>query len=194
MNIVDYILIIILLLHIMKGFKNGLLPSLVNFIGMLLVFILAFYIKTPISIFLYEKLPFLSFGGLFKGIVAINILFYEAIAYGIAIILLGIVFGIVKRLSKIIEKIIKITIFLNLPSKILGGVVGFCEGILYLFVLLFIASVVNTTAPYVNESKYGNIILNKTPVISNVTSNLVKSSNEIYKTVLNNKNNTTKTN
>ena len=124
MNIVDYIIFIILLLHVLKGFKNGLLPTLINFIGMFLVFIIAFYLKTPISIYLYENLPFLSFGGIFKGIIAINILFYEAIAYGLSIILLGIIFTVVKRLSKIIERIIKLTVLLNLPSKILGGIVG----------------------------------------------------------------------
>lgn len=194
MNIIDYILIIILLLHVVKGFKNGLLPSLVNFVGMLLVFIIAFYVKTPISIYLYENLPFLSFGGIFKGIVAINILFYEAIAYFLAILLLGIIFGIVKRLSKIIEKILKLTILLNLPSKIVGAIIGLAEGVLYSFLLLYIASVVNTLAPYVKESKYASIILNKTPIISSVTSDLVSSGNEIYNSILKNENNTNKAN
>ena len=194
MNIVDYIIFIILLLHVLKGFKNGLLPTLINFIGMFLVFIIAFYLKTPISIYLYENLPFLSFGGIFKGIVAINILFYEAIAYGLSIILLGIIFTVVKRLSKIIERIIKLTVLLNLPSKILGGIVGFLEGVLYIFILLYIASVVNTLAPYVKDSKYSSIILNKTPIISNVTSDLINSGNEIYNSIIKNKNNTNKAN
>ena len=194
MNIVDYIIFIILLLHVLKGFKNGLLPTLINFIGMFLVFIIAFYLKTPISIYLYENLPFLSFGGIFKGIIAINILFYEAIAYGLSIILLGIIFTVVKRLSKIIERIIKLTVLLNLPSKILGSIVGFLEGVLYIFILLYIASVVNTLAPYVKDSKYSSIILNKTPIISNVTSDLINSGNEIYNSIIKNKNNTNKAN
>ena len=73
MNIIDYIIIIILLLHIFKGFKSGLLVSLINVVGMILVFVISFYLKGPISIFLYEKLPFLSFAGIFKGVVAVNI-------------------------------------------------------------------------------------------------------------------------
>jgi len=194
MNVVDYIILGILLLHLLKGLKNGLLLSIVNVIGVVLIFVIAFYIKGPISIFLYERLPFLSFAGIFKGIVAVNILFYEAIAYGITIILLSIVFTIIKRITKIIDRLLSFTLFLNLPSKILGGVIGLVEGILYSFILLFIASVVNTTTVYVNESKYGNLILENTPIISTVTSDLVNSSKEIYNVVLNNKNNTNKAN
>lgn len=190
MNIIDYIVILILLLHLLKGFKNGLLVSLINTIGVVLVFIIAFFIKTPISMFLYERLPFLSFAGIFKGVIAVNILFYEAIAYGISIILLGVVFGIINRISKLVDKLLSLTIFLNLPSKVLGGIVGLLEGIIYSFLLVFIASVVNTTTTYVNNSKYGNLILEKTPIISNVASDLVNSSMEIYNTSLKNKNNT----
>ena len=194
MNFVDYILIAVLVLHLLKGFKNGLLVSIINSVGMILIFVISFYLKGPMSIFLYEKLPFLSFAGIFKGVAAVNILFYEAIAYGITIILLGIVFGVVKRITKFMDKILSLTIFLNLPSKILGAIVGLLEGVVYSFLLLFIASVVNTTAPYVNESKYGNLILDKTPVISDVASNLVNSSKEIYDTVLRNENNANQAN
>ena len=194
MNIVDYIIIIILLLSVLKGFKDGLLPTLVNFVGTFLVFIIAFYVKQPISIFLYENLPFLSFGGIFKGVIAVNILFYEAIAYGLSILLLGIVFGIAKRFAKVLNKLFSVTIFLNLPSKIIGAIIGLCEGILYLFILLFIASVVNTTTKYFNESKYSGIILNKIPIINSVTGNLINSGEEIYQVVLKNKKDTTRAN
>lgn len=194
MNIVDYIIIVILLLSALKGFKNGLLPTIVNFIGTFLVFIIAFYLKQPISIFLYENLPFLNFAGIFKGVIAINILFYEAMAYGLAIVLLGIVFGIVKKISVGLNKIFSITLFLNLPSKIIGALIGILEGLLFCFILLFIGSVINTTTKYVNESKYSSIILTKIPILNSVTSNLINSGNEIYETVLKNENNVTQAN
>ena len=194
MNIVDYIIIIILILSLLKGFKEGLLPTVVNFIGTFLVFVIAFYFKQPVSTFLYENLPFLSFGGIFKGVIAINILFYEAIAYGLTICLLGIVFGVVKKFAVGLNKLFSITLFLNLPSKIVGAFIGVLEGILFCFILLFIGSVVNTTAKYVNESKYSSIILNNIPILNTVTSNLINSGEEIYETVLKNKNDTNKAN
>ena len=194
MNIVDYIILIILVLCFFKGFKQGLLPSIVNFVGTFLIFIIAFYIKQPISILLYENLPFLKFAGIFKGIIGINILFYEIIAYGLTILLLGIIFGIVKKISIVIQKLLNVTLFLNLPSKLVGAIIGVFEGILFSFILLYIGSVVNTTTKYVKESKYSSIILKKTPIINSVTSDLNKSYNEIYDIIINNQNDTKKAN
>ena len=194
MNIIDYIMLVVLVLCALKGFKQGLLPSIVNFIGTFLIFIIAFYLKQPISTLLYENFPFLSFAGIFKGVIGINILFYEVIAYGITITLLGIVFTLIKRISIIMQKLLNTTILLNLPSKIVGAIIGALEGILFCFILLEIASVVNTTTEYVKESKYGSIVLERIPIINNVTGNLTKSYNEIYDVIINNKNNTNKAN
>ncbi len=194
MNVVDIIILIVLVLCALKGFKQGVLPSLVNFIGVFLVFVIAFYIKQPISTLLYENLPFLNFAGIFKGVIAVNILFYEVIAYGLTIILLGIVFGIIKKVSIGIQKILNITLFLNLPSKIIGAFIGALEGVLFCFILLSIGSVVNTTTKYVNESKYSSMILKNIPILNTVTSDLTNSASEIYDTIINNKNNTNKAN
>ena len=194
MNIVDYIIIVILLISALKGFKDGLLPTLINLVGEFLIFLLAFYLKQPISVLLYENLPFLSFGGIFKGVIAINILFYEAIAYFIAIMGLSIVFAIIKKVTKIVEKILSLTILLSIPSKIIGAIIGALNGVLVCFLLLYIASIINTLAPYVNESKYGGIILKDIPIINNVASGFVNSVEEVYDTILHNENDTNKTN
>lgn len=194
MNIVDYIIIIILVLCAFKGFKQGMLPSIVNFVGTFLVFIIAFYVKQPISTLMYENLPFLDFAGIFKGIIGVNILFYEVIAYGLTIVLLAIIFGIVKRISLVFNKILNATIVLTLPNKIIGAIIGIFEGILFSFILLCIASNVNTTTKYVNESKYSGIILNNIPILNSVTSSLTDSSKEIYNTIINNKNDKNKAN
>ena len=194
MNIVDYIILVILVLCALKGFKQGILPSIVNFVGVFLIFIIAFYVKQPISILLYENLPFLNFAGIFKGVIGINILFYEVIAYGLTIVLLGIIFGIVKKISVGIQKLLNATILLNLPSKLVGAFIGAFEGILFCFILLYIGCVVNTTTEYVNDSKFSSIILEKTPIINSVTSDLNKSYNEIYDTILKNQNDNNKAN
>ena len=194
MNIVDYGILLVVILFAFKGFKQGLLPTIVNFVGVFLIFVIAFYIKSPISHLLYENLPFISFGGIFKGVIGINILFYEIMAYGIAIIILGILFSIVKRISVIVQKILNMTILLNLPSKIIGAIIGALEGVLFSILLIYIGSILNSTTNYVKNSKYSSIILEKTPIINNVTRDLTYSYNEIYDTVINNENNTNKAN
>ena len=190
MNYVDYIIIGILFVCALKGFKQGLLPSIVNFVGVFLIFVIAFYLKQPISSLLYQNFPFIKFGGIFKGIIGINILFYEAVAYGITITILGILFGILKKISIILQKLLNSTILLNLPSKLIGAIIGALEGVLFAFILLNIGSVVNETVKYVNDSKYAGIILKNVPIINSVTNDLTDS----YHVIINNENNTNKAN
>ena len=188
LNIVDCIILVIIALCALKGFKQGLLPSIVNFVGVFLIFIIAFFIKQPISILLYENLPFLKFGGIFKGIIGINILFYEIIAYGLTIVLLSIIFTIVKKISVGLQNILNISLFLNLPSKIIGALIGALEGVLVCFIAIYICSIINVTSKYVNNSNFKSIILEKIPIINNVTKDLNNSYNEIYDVIINNKN------
>ena len=194
MNIVDYIILVILLLFVLKGFRQGALPSLINFIGTFLIFIIAFYLKQPISTLMYENLPFFEFAGFFKGIIGVNILFYEVLSYGLTILILGIIFGIVKKISVVFNKLLNATIVLSIPNKLIGAIIGSLEGLLFTFILLCIGSAVNTTTQYVNDSKYAGIILNDLPIINNVTNNLTNSFDEVYNTVLKNKNNVQKAN
>ena len=194
MNIIDYFILAVVILFALKGFKQGLLPSIINFVGTFLIFIIAFYVKQPISHLLYENFPFLSFGGIFKGIIGINIIFYEVVAYGIAITLLGIIFCIIKRISIVIQKLLNVTLFLNLPSKILGAVIGAFEGVLFSIILVYMGGFISETSKYINDSKLSSMILTKTPIINNVTNNFRNSYNEIYDTVIKNENDTNNAN
>ena len=82
---------------------------------------------------------------------------------------------ILNKVSIGLNNILSITLFLNLPSKIIGAVVGIIEGILYCFILLFIASTINTTSKYVIESKYGSIVFKDLPIIQTDINNIFNS-------------------
>ena len=56
MNILDYLIIAVLIISLLVGFKKGVLNCLVTFIGTLAVIVLAFYLKNPVSIFLYNNM------------------------------------------------------------------------------------------------------------------------------------------
>ena len=73
MNVVDVIIIALLILGGVAGFKAGVIKKLTDFIGMFVVIILAFYLKNYISVIMYENLPFFNFFGLINGIDALNI-------------------------------------------------------------------------------------------------------------------------
>ena len=89
------------------------------------------------------------------------------------------VLSILIKISGIIERLLKLTIILAIPSKILGMIVGAIQSIIIIYVALFIVSMPVFNAPFVSESKYAEVILMKTPLMSGITSNAVKSFNEI---------------
>lgn len=180
MNIVDILILIVLIGFTIKGFKEGAIKEGVSFLGGILVLVLSFILKNPVSVFLYDKLPFLNFEGIFSGITVMNILVYEAIAFIIVASILLIIFKILIKLSNILEFLVKITIILELPSKIIGAVLGFLEGYLIAFILLFVAYEFQDTKGFIDNSKYGNRIISETPVLSNAAEPMYNSVLEIY--------------
>ena len=73
MKIVDIVILIIILLGAVIGFKRGFTRSLVSALGFIVIAILAYFLKNPLSILLYENLPFFKFGGILKGVTVLNI-------------------------------------------------------------------------------------------------------------------------
>ena len=68
MDIVGIIILIFLAFGALLGFKRGFTRELVSLVGIFLILVLSFILKNPISVFLYNNLPFFSFGGIFKDI------------------------------------------------------------------------------------------------------------------------------
>ena len=181
MNIVDYLIIILILLYTIKGFKNGAIKELVVFGGSLLVLVLAYLLKNPVSVFLYEHLPFMNFNGIFSGISVLNIVFYELIAFIAVAAILMLLYRLLIMTTNIVDVILKATVILEIPSKILGIFVGALEGLIITFFLLFIAVHFDYTKQYIDASKFGDEVLTKTPVLSDATNAIYNSIEEIHK-------------
>lgn len=169
MNIIDAIAILIILSCMAMGLKKGFTKELISFLGFFVIVIAAFLLKNPISKILYENLPFFTFGGLFKGITALNIILYEIIAFFIVIAVLTIVFRVLLFASSIFEKLLNMTIILGIPSKILGMVVGLVEGFVWVFILFYIVSLPLFNFKEVNDSKMMGPVLKNTPILSSFT-------------------------
>lgn len=174
MNIVDILIIIFLAFGALIGFKRGFTKQLLSLIGTVLVVILAFILKNPISILLYENLPFFKFGGVFKGITVLNILIYEVLAFFIILAVLMIVLRILLFASGIFEKLLNMTIILGIPSKIMGAALGIFENFIISFIILYILSLPVFSLNVLNESKLKNSILKKTPILSGYIDNSIK--------------------
>lgn len=166
MTIVDAVIILFLLSGVVLGLKKGAIRSLVGLIGTVLVLIIAYYLKNPVADILFNFVPFVNFSGDYTGLVTLNILLYESIAYILVFMVLSSVLSLALKVSGIIEKILNATIILGIPSKILGAILGLVEAVFFSFIVLFVFMQLSLTHDLVSESKVANIILKKTPIVS----------------------------
>lgn len=180
MSIVDIVILILIAFGALLGFKRGFTRELVSLLGIFVILILSFLLKNPISVFLYNNLPFFNFGGMFKDITVLNILVYEVVAFFIVFFVLTIVFRILLKLTKVFEKILTMTIILGIPSKILGAILGAIQTVIYVFIVLYILNLPTINLDIVKDSKVGNTILNKTPILTNVCDKTLSVFNEIF--------------
>ncbi len=179
MTILDIGIILILLMFMIVGWKNGGIKELVSFIGIIIVFIISYHLKGIIGNIFCTILPFIKFSGTLSGLTVINIFLYQAIAFLLVFsILLGF-YAILMSISKTIQKIVHLTIILWLPSKLLGAIVGFVKAWIILFVVLTVLIVPLKDKQILEESKIANTIMYKTPILRQITSPFTSAIEEI---------------
>ena len=171
MNIVDVVIILLIVMGAAMGLKRGFTRELVGFIRFSVVVIASFALKNTISVWMYEYLPFFSYGGVFKGVSVINILIYEVVAFIVVFIVLQILLKVLLFITGIFEKILDFTIILGVFSKILGAILGAAEYFIYVFIILYILSLPIFYFNFLNDSKYKDSILNNTPILSGYIDN-----------------------
>ena len=179
MNILDAVIIILLLVGALAGFRRGLIKQTVLSVGLIVTIVVAFYLRVPISTFMYKNLPFLS-SGIFKDISVLNILLYELIAFLIVFSILYIILRVLIKVSGLIEKIFKCTIILGIFSKIGGAILGVIESYIIVFVLLFIFKQPFINITGIENSKLSDKILESTPIMSDVVEDTRIVINDIY--------------
>lgn len=176
---IDIIIVLILLMGAVIGFKRGVIKSAVTFIGAIVVIILAFYLKNPLSKLMYTYLPFFNFVGDFEGITVLNIVIYEALAFVIVYVILMSILQILIGVTGVIEKVLNFTIVLGIPSKLLGALFGFFETYLFVFVALFLLSQIPVTNAYMKDSFVADKIANSSPILSGISENYYRAFEEI---------------
>ena len=177
--LIDIILVLILFAGAIVGFKRGVIKSAVTFIGAIVVIVLAFSLKNPISKLLYSFLPFFNFAGDFEGLTTLNIIIYEAIAFVLVYVILMAILQILIKITGVFEHILNFTIILGIPSKLLGAVFGFFEAYLFVFVALFLLNQLPATNAFVSESAFASTITSSSPILSDITSSYYDAFEEI---------------
>ena len=177
MTIVDAVVILFLLLGAVLGFKKGAIRSLVGLVGTIAVVVIAYYLKNPVADILYNFVPFFDFSGSWQGLVTLNILLYESIAYILVFVILYSILSLILKLTGILEKFLTMTIILGIPSKIIVAVLCFLEAVVFSFIILFVLLQFNISHSWVKESTVAMSILDKTPIIGSMV-------NETYDAIL----------
>ena len=183
LTIVDAIILIVILLGGVVGFKNGAIKELVKFVGIIVVLLVSFAFKDELMVLLYENLPFFDFFGVIKGLSSINILLYQIVAFLIIFAALTFILRVLLVITGLIEWLLKLTVFLGAISKIVGIFVGLLEYYVYVFIALYILSTPALNISYIEESKIGNAILNNTPILTKLVDNTITTYTDVWKTV-----------
>ena len=187
MSIVDIIVLVILITFAIIGFKRGVLQSLIACIGFIIVIYAAYLLKNYLGDIFVLNLPFIDFKIGYNTSVVMNVIMYQTIAFVIMVIIFGLVYKFLLALSGIIEKLLKITIILGIPSKILGLIVGLLEGYIIVYLALFFVAQPYIKMDILNESKYAQTILTKTPILSGFANNTLDIITEINDTITSDK-------
>ncbi len=166
MNVFSIGIILILIMFGIVGAKRGIIKEAAALLGVVLTFIIAYILKTPIGNLLCKLLPVISFGKDLDGLSALSILAYHLIAFLIVFIIVLAIIGLVLKLSKYIQKIINMTIVLIIPSAIGGFIIGMLSGYLILFIVLINLNVFLSDSNIYKESRVVDYMINKTPVLS----------------------------
>ena len=182
-NIVDIIIIIFILLSGIMGWKRGVFKQLVLCVGTILIFYLAYKFKDPVGdwFLLNTSLPMFDFPNLFKGVITLNILVYQTLAFVVVLAVLLIIFDIILSITGLFEKLLRITIILGVPSKILGFIGGLIEGYVIAFVILFFLTQPAFSFSFFQDSDLSKRILTSSPVLSDIAGDTVSVIEDIYK-------------
>lgn len=179
MNITDILIIIFILLGAFVGAKQGFTKALVSFLGNVIVIVLAYCLKNPVSEFLMSFCPFFSFGGIIKGVTVLNIAVYEVIAFIAVYFILMAILNALLFATGIFEKFLKFTIVLGVPSTIFGAIIGAIKNYVIAFFVLYILSMPNfVDVDFVKNSSFREPILKNTPFLSNIAGTALEALDE----------------
>lgn len=182
-GLIDIFILIFLALGGLVGFKSGAIKELTRFIGFFLVVLVAFYLKDTLMVALYENLPFYNFFGIIRGIDALNILLYQLISFLVIFFFLYFILRVLIVITGLVEWLVKMTIFLSLPSKIIGLLVGVVEYYVYIFFILYILNMPLFNLTFVSSSKFGGIILKNTPILSEMADDTVEVYSDVWEII-----------
>ena len=181
LNIFDIGIILLCAMFFIVGFKNGVIKEVFSLVGTIVIFAISFIFKGVIGNIMCLAFPFFELSGALEGITSFNILLYQILAFMAIFCILLSIYALLMALSDVFQKIVNFTIILIPVSKILGGIVAILKGYIIMFAVFLLLMIPLKNHDVYKESRLVNFMLYKTPVLSDSTSKITSSVEEIYK-------------
>lgn len=176
--IVSFIIVLILIADIVAGYKTGFLESGVKFLKTIIAMLFAYFVKAPLSEYMYVNLPFFQFDGIFKGVSAISVLLYELIAFFVVFILIIAILNIISNVLGLERRILRLVSFIGVPNKIMGAIIGGLKSLVMLYFLLSALFVGSSIYGFNVRDSIGDYIV-ELPILNNTFGNVLDSFEEI---------------
>ncbi|EKN65041.1 Colicin V production protein [Neobacillus bataviensis LMG 21833] len=165
----DLAIIIFLIIGFFVGLKRGLILQLVHFIGFIIAYIAAYSYYDELAPKLTLWIPYPHFGeGTTLKILTdssdMDTAFYRAIAFVIIFFAVKVLFQIV---GSMLDFIAHLPVLKQL-NVFAGGILGFCEVYLIIFILLYISALIpiELIQNQLDHSILASTIVNHTPILS----------------------------
>ncbi|MFG3611024.1 CvpA family protein [Rummeliibacillus stabekisii] len=166
---VDLIIIILLLAGLINGARKGFVLQLIQMAGFLVAVLVAYYYYKPLAekLVLWIPYPSVSENSTLKfAVEQLNIsqTFYQLLAFAL-------IFFVVKFAIQIIASLFDFLRYIPVLgglNRLLGGVLGFIEAYLLIFIVLYVFALLplDRIQNYIEKSILTKLILEYTPIIS----------------------------
>ena len=168
MGALDIVILLLLLMFAVVGFKQGIIKELVQLVGMIAILVISFLFKDKLGELMCLWLPFFNFIGTpITGLTSLNILIYQLLGFVTIFAVLYGVYSIILKVSGLFQKVVDWTIILLIPSKIGGFLIGAVEGYIIMFILLvMVMGFPAEISQHFRKSELVNTIVYKTPFLS----------------------------
>ncbi|GAA0434863.1 MAG: CvpA family protein [Bacillota bacterium] len=166
---IDLLLLLLLIFGLLIGLKRGFILQLFHLISFIAAFVIAafYYDELGPKLSLWIPYPDLGEGGewaAFLQALPLEKGFYNAIAFVIIFIAVKIILQIIASMLDFVASLP----ILHSVNKLLGGILGFVEIYLLLFILIYIAALVPVVQvqTWINDSSIALFMIEHTPYFS----------------------------
>lgn len=180
MSAMDLVIVILFAAGVVIGFRRGFILQAVHLIGFLVAYIVAYRYFDQVSPMLKTWLPYPlteeAGSSLWLQMIDVEGMYYAAIAFGLLFFGTKIALQIIGRLLHVITLLPG----LNIANRALGGVLGFIEVSIIIFVIVHVMLFIpwSTGQMWLSESVIGTWMTEQTPFVSNQLQELWKTRSE----------------